>query len=430
MKRALLVLLLCVMFVATTFGLDLSIAPGLSIKNAFLYTIVVIYMIETAVFHNRRFELASVIVPFALLVGYSILSWFTVAFVVQSPRYLVLEAAISLKANRFDHLLLFLLFFYALSSREDVLALLRMFLWILVFGNLITVVDGFDIPDLGIIQQREDGRMGGPMGESNQYGALIALTLPAIAALAWDSKTKKILAYFGSFVSIVALLVASSRGAFVGLIVGSLFSIFYLRNYISMRRVAIGSIVTLGIIIVLVIVLVNTELVSELIQRFTDKLSGSAGDISSNRTNIWLTALRQMSESPLSFFTGFGWNAYDYINRIGVNTHNVYLNHLFNLGLLGLVLYCLLMYQLIANGRKAISVATDNARYQLIAFVFGLSSLCFALFFVDLYQAWNWIWAYAGLVMRLAVSSLKKGELKMSHTVKSSIKPSSGEGIV
>ena len=147
------------MFAATTFGWDLSLAPGLSVKNAFLYLIIVIYMIETAVFHNRRLELPSVLVPFGLFVGYSILSWFVVAFVVQLTNYPILETAISLKTYRFDHFLLFLLFFYGLTSTKDVVSLLRTFLWLLVIGNLVTVVDGFNVPDLGIIQQREDGRL-------------------------------------------------------------------------------------------------------------------------------------------------------------------------------------------------------------------------------------------------------------------------------
>lgn len=393
------------MFVATSFGWDLSLAPGLSVKNAFLYTIVIIYMIETAVFQNRRLELPSVLVPFGLLVGYCILSWFVVVFVVQLTNYPMLETGISLKTNRFDHLMFFLLFFYGLISTKDVLGLLRTFLWILVIGNLITVVDGFNIPDLGIIQQRDDGRLGGPMGESNQYGALLALTLPAIVALVWDPKTNRFLAYFAGLVSVVALLVASSRGAFVGLIAGSLFSIFYLRRYISMRHVAIGAITFLATFAVTIVVLLNTDLAGDLIQRFTDKLSGSSGSISSNRTKIWSSALQQMSDQPLSFFTGFGWDAYDYINKVGVKTHNVYLNHLFNLGLPGLTLYCLLLYKLLSNCRRAISKATGSERSQLIAFVFGFASLSVALFFVDLYKAWIWVWAYIGLVMRLAIAS-------------------------
>jgi O-antigen ligase len=302
------------------------------------------------------------------------------------------------------------LFFYGLSSTQDVLSFLRIFLWILVIGNLITVIDGFNIPDLGIIQQREDGRLGGPMGESNSYGALLALTLPAIIALLWDPQTKRLFAFFAIFVSIVALLLASSRGAFVGLILGSLFSIYYLRKYISMRHVAIGTIVLLATVTLVIIVLLSTDLAGDLAQRFTDKLSGSSREVSSGRTRIWTTALQQMSEQPLSFFTGFGSDAYDYINRTGFNSHNVYLNHLFNLGLIGLTLYCLLIYKLISNCRRAIAKATGAARDQLIAFVFGFAALSVTLFFVQIYQPWTWIWAYAGLTMRLAVASSQPTE--------------------
>ena len=391
------------MFAATTFGWELSLAPGLSVKNAFLYLLILIYMIETAVLHNRRFELPSVLVPFGLLVGYCILSWFTVAFVVQLANYPTLEMGISLKSNRFDHLMLFLVFFYGLSSTKDVLSLLRTFLWILVLGNVITMIDGFNIPDLGIIQQREDGRLGGPMGESNQYGALLAATLPAMIALLWDPQTKKLFAFFAVLVSIVALLLSSSRGAFVGIIVGSVFSIYYLRRYISMRHVAIGTIVSLATITLMIIVLLSTDLVGDLIQRFLDTLSGGSYERSSGRTEIWSTALQQMFEQPFSIFSGFGWDAYDHINKTRFGTHNVYLNHLFNLGLPGLTLYCLLIYKLLSSCRAAISNATGPARNQLIAFIFGFTSLSIVLFFVDLYKAWIWVWAYTGMVMRLVV---------------------------
>jgi O-antigen ligase len=410
MKRLLLFLLLCVMFLATTFGWDLSLAPGLSVKNAFLYTIIVIYMIETAVFHNRQLDLPAVLVPFGLFVGYCILSWFVAAYVVQLTNYPTIETAFSLKTNGFDHLMFFLLFFYGLSSTQDVLGLLRTFLWILVIGNLITVIDGFNIPDLGIIQQREDGRLGGPMGESNAYGVLLALTLPAIIALLWDPQTKRLYAYFAILVSIVALLLASSRGAFIALIIGSLFSIYYLRAYVSMRQVAVGTIVLLATVTLIIMAFLSTDLVGDLVQRFMDKLSGSSREISSGRTKVWTMALQQMSEQPLSFFTGFGWDAYKHINRSGFNTHNVYLNHLFNLGLPGLTLYCLLIYKLISSCRRAISKATGTLRNQLIAFIFGFASLSIALFFVQMYQAWIWVWAYTGLMMRLAVASSQPTE--------------------
>ena len=49
MKGSVLILMLCVLLADTTLGLDLSLAPGLSVTNAFLYLIIVAYFIETAV---------------------------------------------------------------------------------------------------------------------------------------------------------------------------------------------------------------------------------------------------------------------------------------------------------------------------------------------------------------------------------------------
>jgi hypothetical protein len=403
-----------VMFASITFGWDLSLAPGLSVKNAFLYTIIVVFMIETAVYHNRRFELPSVLVPFGLFVGYSIVSWFAVAFVFQLTNYPLLKSTITLKSERIDHLLFFLLFFYGLTSTKDVAGLLRTFLWLLVIGNVVTVVDAFNIPDLGIIQQRRDGRLGGPMGESNQYGAMLALTLPAIIALVWDSQTKRFLAYFASFASIVALLLASSRGSFVAIVVGSIFSVYYLRAYIAMRHVATGVIVSAAVIAVIVVIaVVSSDLGDDLIQRFADTLSGGTVEVSSGRTYIWASALQQMTDQPLSFLIGFGWDVYDLINKTGYGTHNVYLNHWFDLGLPGLILYCALTYNLLSNCRRAISNSTGFVRSQLIAFVFGFASLSVALFFVDLKGPWMWVWVYSGMVMRLVVASTQPNEDEM-----------------
>ena len=252
------------------------------------------------------------------------------------------------------------------------------------------------------------------MGESNQYGALLALTLPAIIALVWDSQTKRFLAYFAILVSSVALLLSSSRGAFVAIILGCLFSIYYLRAYISMRHVVKGGLIFLATVTVTIIIILNTDLGGELVQRFIDKLSGSTRTISSGRTAIWTMTLQQMSERPFSFFTGFGWDAYEYISRSGYAPHNAYLKHLFDLGLPGLTLYCVLSYKLLSNCRGAISNSTGTARYQLIAFVCGFASMSIALFFVDLAKPWPFVWAYVGMMMRLVVASRQpiKDEMK------------------
>jgi O-antigen ligase len=289
--------------------------------------------------------------------------------------------------------------------------MIRVILWMLVLGNVLTVVDGFNIPDLGIIQQRDDGRLGGPMGESNQYGALLALTLPPLIALLWDPQTKKAAAVAAIFVSFLALLVAGSRGSFVGVILGGAFAAFWLRSVISMRYVVFGAAVSAVVVTVTLALFLQTQLFENLVGRLIEQTA--AGDIyrvSSGRSDIWRFALERMLETPLSFVTGFGWNAYDSMRGFNAAPHSVYLATMFNLGLPGLVLYLLFVYAAFATALRAVPVASGIVRTHLAAFVFGFAALCISVAFVDLYQPWVYIWAYVGVVMRLAIEATRGSE--------------------
>ena len=162
------------------------------------------------------------------------MSWYAASFVVQPDYYDPLATFITLKNQRIDNLLIFLLFFLGPKSSDETMSLLRAFVWMMVVGNLLTVVDGFNILDLGIIEEREDGRLGGPMGEVNQYGALLAMTLPAVVALYWDQqRTWMPAALIAVLISILALLTTGSRGAIAGIVLGSVWSMFFLRATIS-----------------------------------------------------------------------------------------------------------------------------------------------------------------------------------------------------
>ena len=405
MKRILLSLLLVLLLTETTFGWEFSLGPGLSLKNALLYVILGVFTIEAAIYHNLRFQSRSVLTPFGLYVVYGCFSYFIAAFVVHPNYYQIVTAGIMVKGRLLDYFIIFLLFFYGTNSSESTLKLVRFFLWIVIAGNILTVVDGFDIPDLGIIQQREDGRLGGPMGESNQYGAFLAFTVPAVIALYWDPRVRKVIAIPAILISVLALLVASSRGSFVGLVVGGLFSAFFLRAYISMRQVAFGAIAASVFLVVMFYLLLNTQLAGDLVERFMDKATaGDTATISSGRTVIWQTALSRMLEHPSTLLTGYGFNAYDYMG-FRFNSHNTFLNVFYNLGLPGLVFYVAIIYNIVAQCRRGIAAATGSVRAHLIAFVFGYSALYVSLFFVDLYAPWMFIWAFAGLALRLATDA-------------------------
>jgi len=146
----------------------------------------------------------------------------------------------------------------------------------------------------------------------------------------------------------------------------------------------------------------------------TERVFGQTGNIdateaSSGRTEIWLTLFAKMVETPVSFITGYGWDTYGSF-AFHFAPHNHYFALWFNLGLLGLVTGCYLLFSAIARARRASLVAEAGVRRQLIAFVIGGISVCGAVFFVELHDPWIFFWMYAGAVMRLAMCVAPAGE--------------------
>ena len=178
MTRVLMAMLFIVMLGAVLFDLDLSLAPGLSVKNAFLYLILVGIIVETALRRNRDFELLSISVPYILAVCYAIFTWVMILVLIDYPRYDAFRSLVSLKSALADHVVVFLVFFYGVLNVRDAQSLMRIMLWVVMFTNLLSVMDGLNMPDLQLIGEREDGRVSGPMGESNQYAAYLALFMP------------------------------------------------------------------------------------------------------------------------------------------------------------------------------------------------------------------------------------------------------------
>lgn len=412
MKKLILGGLLLLLMVSVTLGWDLSLATGLSVKNALLYLIMMAFFLEAAALHNRSIDLPAVVLPFTMIVAYAMASWLIMIFVVQWSAYDPFASAIALKTELVDHYIAFLIFFYGLSSVRNCLSLVRFIVWMTMVGNLITIVDAFDVPDLGIIHQRDDGRVSGPIGESNAYGAFIAMTLPGCVALAIESRgTARQLAIAGTFVTVVALFLTASRGAFVGLAAGCVFSLAFLRAYLSLRFVAYGALCIFAFVLLTLILFYATGYLDLLEERFIERTSGNAFEATSSRSAIWTLAILRIAEYPHSLLTGFGWDAYDHMRGLFPRSmHNFYLNKLFNLGLPGLVLYLILFRNIVASLRQALPYAGDAVRLHIMGCIFGAASLGAAIFFIDLHGPWIFIWAYIALMLRLAVESTKAAD--------------------
>ena len=87
--------------------------------------------------------------------------------------------------------------------------------------------------------------------------------------------------------------------------------------------------------------------------------------------------------------------------------HNHYLWLWFELGIIGVASYVMLVVQMLITAYRSASQASDETRSYLIAFVYGVVAVSVALFFSQIYKPWLYIWTYSGLMMRMAVLALQ-----------------------
>ena len=392
-----------VLFTSRALGFDLSLAPGLSVKNAFLYLIFALLAVETALTRRRRLELLPVFVPFALYVFYAVFSWAVVVLLVDYPTYSPLRTLIALKSGPIENLLVLLVFFYGTRDAPRAIWLIRNIVFLIVIGNVFTVVDALGVMDLTSMEMRQDGRVGGPIGQSNEYAHFLDLFLPVIVATYLVSTgPKKLLMLGGLVISGIAYMMALSRGAIVGLAAAGVAGAFWLRAMISPTVIARAGLTAMLLSVAILGGAFAAGYGDLILERFGQFTAGSHV-ASSGRTTFWTEALRSMLQQPISFLTGYGWEAYESSREFRYATHNEYLNILYNLGAIGLSFFLVTALNVLRTARAGIRHAAGVSRPFLIAFVFGFLALLGSIFFGGIYAAGIYVWAFVGICMRLAV---------------------------
>jgi O-antigen ligase len=415
--RYLLAFFFFVMYAGDQLGLNISLGPGLSFKNLLLYVMLVGIALNAAVARNRDFELPSVFVPFGLLILYALMTWIAVAFVLSDPEYEMGRSFIRLKSTLVDHYLTLLVFFYGTMHAKDTFWLLRAILWMIVLVNIVTVIDTFNVPNLGLIDARaRDGRFEGFFGGSNEYGKFLVLFLPSVVALYLTTMGKaRSFAGIGVLVMAIALVLSGTRAAYIGLVAGGILTAFFLRRSISTQmlvRTGVGAVFILAFVIAVAMFSGYTD---NLLERFA-RFEGSAHLATSGRSTIWTNAIAAMIENPLSFVTGHGFASYE-SSRFYAATHNTYLNYLYNLGSIGLILFVFTFGQILATARLVVARATAAYRPYFVALVFGLFSFLIAIFFSEYNVLGYLLWAYVGVVMRMAMDVRYSDAFEMGEDI-------------
>ena len=403
--RVLLSLVIALFVVQDVFDLSLSLGPGLSAKNAFLYVLAGTLAFKMTMNRSMTFDLRGLHVCFFVLVAYAIISLVVAEFVVDYPNYNVVASGIRLKATLVDRVLMFLVFFYALQNSRNAYTVLKVLLLAVVIAHTIAVLNGLGLMQTGQMGENDAERVQGLMGEPNQDAAFGAIFLPILGvALMSASGFKRLPWFIGLCMTLAAIVMTASRGGFVAIVLSSIWGAVLLRRYIPLQRmitIAAGGVLVAALAIAAVIPFYGDLLYRRVIGE------SSAGDIavsSSGRTEIWSNAIATMADAPITFLTGYGWSVY-FVMPFRYAPHNYYLDLWFNLGLAGLISGTAMLVIVVRESLSAVRFAPEMYRPVLMSFAVGTIAVAIATFFVDLYTPWLWFWAFAGLVMRIAVNT-------------------------
>ncbi|MEO8017512.1 MAG: O-antigen ligase family protein, partial [Pseudomonadota bacterium] len=353
-------------------NLELSLAPGLSAKNLLIYMIAVFIALRMVVGRGSIVVAGQIQGAFIVMIAYAIVTLLVAGLLVQYPHYDLVQSAIKLKSGLVDHYIFFVVCLFGVQTNEDAMKVIKGLLLGALFANVLTILDAAGLISLGF-RIREDGRTTGAIGESNQYAAFIILFLPATIAAAVAAHGVRRLFWFGAtLIGAMALVMTASRGGFVGLAMACAVGAYLYRHLISYGRISGWVFGTL----ILLVLAVSLSPYGNLLAERMIGISGSidASTASSGRSDIWADALAAMFVHPITFITGFGWDAY-WSMAFQFSPHNHYLSLWFNLGLVGLVLGVYLLLTVIGRARRASLLAAPPIRGQLIAFVLGATGL-------------------------------------------------------
>ncbi len=399
-------LLIGVIALSDIMSWQMSLAPGMSVKNVALYLLLFAIMFRTALHGIPASETPLLHMIFVVWVGYAMASWLVAALVIKYPEYHLVENAIGLKADLIDSVMYFLLAFHGLRNSEDVRFVFKALAAAMGVASVATLLDVAHIVHLGMTighSGQEEGRVFGVFGHANDTAALINGLLPVSVAVALGSQGTRRTMWFGfALATMLVFLLTISRGGYVAMLLGSMVAAFMCRRLLPIQRIAGWAAGAGATLIALVMVAgLASSTIGALI---TDRLfnSGrSAGELSSGRTDIWLGGLRRMLAEPITFITGYGWDVW-YVMPFRFIEHNIYLHYWFNLGLVGLFAFIAVIVIVLRASLRAAAATHGVLRPYHISVVFGICMLGIAVFFCNLSGHWAFFWIYLGAGLRAA----------------------------
>src|SRR6185312_7916148 len=239
--RLLFILLIGTLTTCDILQTGMSLAPGISVKNAILYPIALGLIFRMALTGRFRMRLPTVNAAFIIWITYAFLTWVACVTMIHYPGYDARGLFIELKSMLIDSALFFFVYFYGAEGEKEFYALTRTLAFCISVANHLTIADLAGIVHLGITVGSggvEADRVFGVFGHANDTATVIVCTLPMLVTVAISSRSAaRIFWYAGVFASLAVLVLTVSRGAYVGVIVGYGAAVWLCLRYLPTSRV-------------------------------------------------------------------------------------------------------------------------------------------------------------------------------------------------
>lgn len=403
MSGMLLVITFILLFFSRALEIEGSNITGLSVKNLLLVCCVLSIIVDLTV-RRYKFELPSgVFGPLAFgiaIAGFSI--WVIITFGLKDG-FQPTHALVSLKTKLADPFVMLLIAYFVAANSKSPITILRTLVFTVFIGSVLTIVDIFDIPDLGLVTVREeDGRVQGVIGSAPEFATIVAATIPIVFQV---TAHENIASRFGIFavvlVMVFALILCATRAPVVGLL-GACVLYLLLNTQNRLTALVAGGALFAVVTISAAFLLYFTPLWEMVSDRFMTGVStGNLSELSSGRTDIWSNVINDMWSRPSSFLYGMGWDTYYQSAGHRYATHNIFLDRFYSLGAIGLCLYVFVYARILRSllsFRGAMQTREGRLLFSLgIAFAVFLISASFA----DLEIAEFFIFALVGLGLGL-----------------------------
>ena len=279
---------------------------------------------------------------------------------------------------------------------------------LMVFVMLSAIVTFLVVTEIYLIGATTINRAGHWPGFSgpNTYAAFLVLMSPLfISHLLFGKSMSLRIAIAGCCLLLLFALIASgSRGGLVGFVVALTAYLWLLRGLgkTSHRRLLAGVAVIISLV-VLTIAIMPSEITERTSSRIEFEEDADLDKYSSSRIRIWTHAWSYFVKRPL---LGMGQDGYKTIPReygTAGDTHNIYLKYLVDHGVLGLILYGLLLLGLLKGGLDGLKKTRDDfGTILFLSFFSGLIGLSASTFFSNIYRLWSIGMIYGALTLRYA----------------------------